>query len=69
MDTRKYSRKGIKSQPKTARQFKQAVNKLLWRKYHAVRADVGIDATVLASAWNNGVDALTVVDTAVAEAK
>ena len=66
MTSRKYSRKGIKSAPKTLRQFKQAVNKTLWRKYHQVRRDVGIDADALASAFENGIAALTVVDNAIA---
>jgi hypothetical protein len=64
---RKYSSKGIKSKPKTLRQFRSTVNKLLWRKYQLVRAEVGIDADVLASAYENGVAALTVVEDAVAQ--
>ena len=66
MKTRKYTSKGISSKPKTLRKFTSAVNKLAWRKYQVVRADVGIDADVLASAFANGVSALTVVDDAVA---
>ena len=65
ISSRKYSRKGIKSAPKTLRQFRSSVNKLLWRKYHLVRADVGCDDNTLASAFNNGVDALAVVETLV----
>ena len=65
MKSRKYSSKGIKTTPKTLRQFKQAVNKLAWRKYQVVRSDVGIDADVLASAFENGISALTVVENAV----
>lgn len=67
MKSRKYSAKGIKTQPKTLRQFKSSVNKLLWRKYHLVRADVALDETELASAFQNGVSALTCVEAAVAE--
>ena len=66
MKTRKYTNKGISSKPKTLRKFTSAVNKLAWRKYQVVRADVGIDADVLASAFENGISALTVVDDAVA---
>ena len=66
MKSRKYSSKGIKATPKTLRQFKSTVNKLLWRKYQQVRADVGIDADVLALAFAEGVTALTVVENAVA---
>jgi hypothetical protein len=64
---RKYSRKGIPSSPKTLRKFTSAVNKLLWRKYQLVRADVGIDTDVLASAFQNGIAAQTVVEDAVAQ--
>ena len=67
MKSRKYSSKGIKAAPKTARQFKQAVNKLAWRKYQVTREQVGIDADVLASAFENGVSALQVVEDAVAK--
>lgn len=63
---RKYSSKGISSKPKTLRKFTSSVNKTLWRKYQLVRADVGIDADVLASAFANGVTALAVVTDAVA---
>ena len=66
MKTRKYTSKGISSKPKTLRKFTSAVNKLAWRKYQVVRADVGIDADVLASAFENGISALTVVEDAVA---
>ena len=62
---RKYSSKGIKANPKTLKAFTSAVNKLAWRKYQVVRADVGIDADVLASAFENGISALTVVTDAV----
>lgn len=62
---RKYTSKGIKAAPKTLRQFKSAVNKLAWRKYQVTREQVGIDADVLASAFQNGVSALTVVEDAV----
>ena len=65
MKSRKYSSKGISSKPKTLRKFTSAVNKTLWRKYQQVRADVGIDADVLASAFENGVSALQVVEDAV----
>ena len=68
MKSRKYSSKGITSKAKTVRKFTSAVNKLLWRKYQLVRSDVGIDADVLASAFQNGVSALTVVEDAVSKA-
>jgi hypothetical protein len=62
---RKYSSKGISTSPKTLKKFTSAVNKLLWRKYQLVRSEVGVDETVLASAFENGVAALTVVEDAV----
>ena len=64
---RKYSSKGISSKQKTLRKFTSAVNKTLWRKYQLVRADVGIDADVIASAFENGIAALTVVEDAAAQ--
>lgn len=42
LKSRKYSRKGISSKPKTFRQFKSAVNKIAWRKYHVTREQLGL---------------------------
>ena len=42
MKTRKYSRKNIRTTPKTARQYGKAVNQTLWRKWHATRETLGL---------------------------
>jgi hypothetical protein len=54
METRKYSRKGISSKPKTFRQYKSAVNKVLWRKYHLRRDDLGVTVDAIKSAFAEG---------------
>lgn len=59
---RKYSRKGIAIAPKTFRQFKSAFNKTLWRKYHLVRADVGVSIDVLKEAYKAGRTPLETVE-------
>ena len=55
--SRKYSSKGIKSCPKTAREYKSAVNKLLWRKFRQTRATLGIELSEIAQAYASGVSA------------
>lgn len=65
MTSRKYSRKGIKTNPKTFRQYKSAVNKVLWRKYRQTRETVGLGIDDLKFAFANDVAVLTVVEEAV----
>ena len=60
--SRKYSRKGIKTTPKTFRQFKSAVNKIAWRKYHATRETLGLSIAELQVAYKAGTDALAFVE-------
>lgn len=59
---RKYSPKGIKTSPKTFRQFKSSVNKLAWRKYHATRETLGISIADVKAAYAEGITALAYVE-------
>lgn len=57
LTARKYSSKGIASAPKNFRTYKSSVNKLLWRKYHATRATLGIEIADVKLAYNAGISA------------
>jgi hypothetical protein len=52
--SRKYSRKGISSAPKSARAYKSAVNKILWRKYHLRRSDLDLSVDAITGAFAEG---------------
>lgn len=60
-NSRKYSSKGIKTQPKTFRQFKSSVNKLAWRKFHATRETLGLEIADLKVAYASGITPLAYV--------
>ena len=57
MTSRKYSRKGIPSKPKTFKAFKSAVNKVLWRKFRTTRVTLGLEIAEFKVAYAAGVSA------------
>ena len=59
---RKHSKKGIKTTPKTFRQFKSAVNKLAWRKYHQTRDSLGLSINDLKVAYATEITPLAFVE-------
>ena len=55
---RKHSKKGIKTTPKTARQYQKAVNQTLWRKYHATRETLGLQVADIRKGFTDEVSVL-----------
>lgn len=51
---RKYSRKGISTNPKGSRAYRKVVNQVLWRKYHLRRDDLGITLEQVQAAFAEG---------------
>ena len=56
---RKYSRKNIRTTPKTPKQYQKACNQTLWRKWHATRETLGLTVAQVRAGFASETPVLT----------